>query len=58
MKEEYQEIHNYESCPHYDQPAIHTVWLSKSTCTRFSDDVVDFSCSLDPDCKECVKEYP
>ena len=58
MKKEYQQIYENQSCPLDERKAVHTVWLAKSTCTRFADDVIDFSCSLDPDCKLCKEDYP
>ncbi len=58
MKEEYQEIHEDQTCPLDGSKAVHTVWLAKSTCTRFPDDVLDFTCSLKEDCRECEENYP
>lgn len=58
MKEEYQEIYENQTCPLDEQKATHTVWFTKGTCTRFPDDVLDFSCSLNPDCNLCKNEYP
>ena len=58
MKEQYQEIYEDQHCPRDDRPAVHTLWLTKSTCTRCGDEVLDFSCSLDGECRECASEYP
>lgn len=58
MKKEYQEIYENQTCPIDDRKAVHTVWLAKSTCTRFPDDVLDFSCNLNQDCKQCMDNYP
>ena len=58
MKEQYQETYENQHCPLDGRTASHTLWLVKSTCTRCSDEILDFSCSLDPDCRECISEYP
>ena len=58
MKEKHEETYENQTCPRDGKKAVHTVWIAKSTCTRFPDDVLDFSCSLDPDCSECISEYP
>lgn len=58
MKEQYQEIYEGQTCPLDGRAAVHMLWITKSTCTRCADEVLDFSCSLDGECRECVSEYP
>ena len=58
MKEQYQEVYEGQACPRDGRKAVHTLWVAKSTCTRYADEVLDFACSLDVDCRECISEYP
>ena len=58
MKEQYQEIYEDQICPLDGRRAVHMLWITKSTCTRCADEVLDFSCSLDDECRECISEYP
>lgn len=54
---EHEEIYT-TCCPKYNVKVTHTVILKDRTCSRIDDSVVYFSCSKDPSCKECQKDYP
>lgn len=47
----------HETCTKNNIEAIHTVTYKKATCTRVDDIILNFHCSRDSLCDECMQKY-